>query len=168
MRLTDLTNLVEIPLAPGYVVREFRVGEEEALAKCMLEADGPGWDAERVKREITEAGFVLKTFVVVFGSEVVATTSAAHHERRFPDIGYIHWVATRPDHQGKKLGSIATLAALEEFVDHGFTESILETDSFRVPAIVSYLRLGFRPTAVDDSHESRWEEFFLEHPTLRP
>ena len=168
MRFVDLTVIPSIPLPAGYQVREFRPGEEESLARCMAEAEGPGWDVERVKREITEARFVLRTFVVVHDTEVVATASAAHEQKRFPGLGYIHWVATRPDHQGKKLGSIATIAALHEFVNHGFTVSILETDSFRVPAIVSYLRLGYRPTAVDDSHESRWEEFFLEHPTLRP
>lgn len=168
MRFADLTETPSIPLPAGYQVREFSPGEEESLARCMAEAEGPGWDVARVTREITGAGFVLRTFVVVYDNEVVATASAAHEEKRFPGVGYIHWVAARPDHQGKKLGSIATVAAMREFVKQGFTEAVLETDTFRVPAIVSYLRLGYLPTAVEEAHSNRWAEFFDEHPSLRP
>jgi mycothiol synthase len=168
MRYHDLSVIPSLPVPEGYEVREIHPDEEESLARCMLEADGLGWDTARVKREITEAAFVLKTFVVVFQGEVVATTSAAHSESRFPGIGYIHWVATRPDHQGKKLGSIATIAAMREFVNHGFTEAVLETDAHRIPAVVSYLRIGFRPTEFDASHADRWEAFFTANPSLRP
>lgn len=158
MRLLSLDSIPELPFPQRYEVRAIAPGEEASLAQCMSLADGPGWDEERARREITEAGFVRKTFVVIYEGEVVATTSAAHHEARFPGVGYIHWVAARPDHQGKKLGSICLIECLKEFKRLGFSASVLETDAFRVAAIRSYLRLGYVPDLTPPGDEAIWSE----------
>ena len=158
MRLPTLDSIPSLPVPEGYEVRAFLKGEEASLAQCMSLADGPGWDEERARREITEARFVRKTIVVIHEGEIVATTSAAHHETRFPGVGYIHWVAASPDHQGKKLGSICLIECLKEFKRLGFSESVLETDAFRLPAIRSYLRLGYVPDLTHPPDMQIWAE----------
>jgi len=42
------------------------------------------------------------------------------------------------------------------FRDHGFAESLLNTDDFRLPAIAMYLSLGFQPEHREEAHRARW------------
>jgi mycothiol synthase len=68
----------------------------------------------------------------------------------------VHYVAAAPDHAGKKLGYLASLATLYEFVRLKCKMAVLDTDDYRLPAIKTYLNLGFMPYHRDDTHEARW------------
>jgi hypothetical protein len=48
------------------------------------------------------------------------------------------------------------LRVLRWFRDHGFAESLLNTDDFRLPAIALYLSLGFQPEFPQEAHHARW------------
>ena len=74
----------------------------------------------------------------------------------YPDSGYLHWVGASPDYAGKRLGYAVTLAVLEEFVRLGCKDAVLETDDARLPAIRTYLNLGFLPTHRHETHAERW------------
>lgn len=49
-------------------------------------------------------------------------------------------------------------AALHSFRDRGFKSVMLSTDDFRIPAIKTYLKLGFHPVLSHESHAGRWDE----------
>jgi mycothiol synthase len=89
---------------------------------------------------------------------MVATASSRLVPEQFPGSGYLHWVAADPGYRGRQLGRIVSLAALHEFVSLGCKDAVLETQDFRLPAIRTYLRLGFEPVYRDDTHIPRWEE----------
>ena len=76
------------------------------------------------------------------------------------ESGYLHMVCVLPEHRGKQIGHALNLAALRWFRDRGFKEVWLSTDDWRIPAIKSYLRLGFEPFYPDDSHRERWQAVF--------
>jgi mycothiol synthase len=46
--------------------------------------------------------------------------------------------------------------------ERGCGEAILDTDDFRLPAIRTYLRLGFTPEISADDHAHRWDRIFAE------
>ena len=42
------------------------------------------------------------------------------------------------------------------FEERGFPKLYLMTDDWRLPAVKTYLQLGFEPDLYDDDHEGRW------------
>jgi mycothiol synthase len=99
---------------------------------------------------------VKKTFVIESDGEIVATASARLLPEAYPGAGYVHYVAASPHHAGKKLGYLVSLATLHEFVQMNCQSAVLDTDDFRLPAVKTYLNLGFAPHHSDDSHAQRW------------
>jgi len=75
-------------------------------------------------------------------------------------VGYVHMVGVLAEHRGKGLGRLVTLRTLHYFKEQGFEVAVLNTDDFRIPAIKSYLGLGFRPVAADSDHPDRWVAIF--------
>ncbi len=48
------------------------------------------------------------------------------------------------------------MAVINGLFERGFRRCILRTDDFRLPAIKTYLDLGFAPEMLDESHPERW------------
>ena len=74
-----------------------------------------------------------------------------------PSTGEINWVASVDGHRGKGLGDAVTLAALQRLRELGYQSCWLETDDWRIPAIKTYFKYGFRKLLTHDSHTVRWE-----------
>jgi mycothiol synthase len=158
MRRPDLDDLPSLPpLPPGYILREFRSQDLDALSNMMrLAFEDDQWTSERMKRVLTEAADVKKVFVVDFGGLPVASASARVMPEEHPGSGYVHWVAVAPAHRNKGLGYLVTLATLYEFKQMGLRDAVLETDDHRLAAIKTYQKLGFEPENRHDSHIERW------------
>jgi len=142
-------------LAQGYELRTFELGDEVSAAETLSLSFEDTWTHERVTKELAANDFVKRMFVVTHHGRVIATASAAFSDKR-PTSGYVHYVGTHPDHTGKRLGYWVTLATLHEFKSLGYTSAILNTDDFRLPAIQTYLNLGFEPESVCRTHPTRW------------
>jgi mycothiol synthase len=158
MRRPNLEGLPLLPALPeGYEwceLREDELGPVSALLTLAFEDDS--WTAERVHREFLASPDVKKTFIIVCGEKAVATASVQIPEKS-PETGLLHWVASDTEHRGKRLGYIVSLAVLHELARHGCREAALLTDDPRLPAIKTYLNLGFLPVHTDDTHPARWE-----------
>lgn len=74
--------------------------------------------------------------------------------------GHIHMVACRENARGKGYGTL--LNQLAEFVlkKEGMKSAHLTTDDWRIPAIKSYLRMGFSPDLSTDDFKSRWAKIY--------
>ena len=141
-------------------VREANDADAEGLAKVLGAAfPEQQWTAARVHKELLDAPDVPAVFVIDDNGKVVATASARYVER-FPVSGYVHWVAVDPQHRGKRLGNVAMERVLWRFFNDGRDTAILETDDVRLPAITSYLGLGFIPHYTEADHEDRWSHVF--------
>ena len=158
MRRDNLDHLPAMPSLPeGYQLREYAEGDTPALAEVLTSAfDDANWTEDQVRAKLIAAPEVSKTFVVTFEGRPVATTSVRLLPDRFPDSGYVHWVAVHADHQGMRLGYIVVLATLREFARLGCKDAVLETDDNRLAAIKTYQNLGFHPEHRDPLHIDRW------------
>jgi mycothiol synthase len=158
MRRPELGALLALPTLPaGYLLRLARDDDREPLAVVLAAAFPDGaWDAARVGAELLDDPNVPATFVVERGGRVIATASALFEPDSVPATGVVHWVAVHPEQTGKRLGYIISLAVLHEFARRGCRDALLRTDDHRLPAIRTYLNLGFVPEHVDSTHPARW------------
>lgn len=74
----------------------------------------------------------------------------------------LHMVAARPQAKGRALGRLVCQAVLDYFARRGRREVILSTDAHRLPALVTYLGLGWLPMRFvrGEDHAGRWEASF--------
>lgn len=91
------------------------------------------------------------------GDQPVATATAWELSSGDPKRWYLHMVGVLPEYSGKGLGYAVSLAVLHKIRESGGAAASLETDDFRLPAIRIYLKLGFQPVYLDDSHPGRWD-----------
>ncbi|MBQ8954177.1 MAG: GNAT family N-acetyltransferase [Clostridia bacterium] len=89
----------------------------------------------------------------------VATASALTERGE----GWIHMVGIHPAYAGMGCGRFVVLEAMNCLKRLGFKECKLSTDDFRLPAIRTYLNLGFEPfyDADDTEMKARWEAVFV-------
>ena len=162
MMYHTLDKIPDIPVTPGFFIRNWRPGEEEAwlkIVRCGLsgpDADIGTWNGAILGRENlrpeTDTFFVCRA---EDGDPVATITGYVH-----PDgMGDIHMVACRYDARGHKLGEVMLSHAMKKLKNEMPGEGRLvelTTDDFRVPAVVGYLRGGFRPVLYDEGMEERW------------
>ncbi len=165
LRNDDIKDLPELIVPTGYTLKSDDLLETEhtQLAECLSKAFGIQhgvWEASRIPKEFLEEKTVQKTFRLVHdqSSTIVATASLRVIPDKYPGSAYLHWVAVHPEHQGRGLGYVVSVAVLREGRDaHGLTSCVLETQDTSLPAIVTYEKLGFHAVNTDDTHALRWE-----------
>jgi mycothiol synthase len=74
-----------------------------------------------------------------------------------PATGWVEMVGVHPEHRGRGLGAVVTLSVLRWMRSRGLRRAVLTTDDWRLPAIHTYLKLGFEPVIFDGTHQQRWE-----------
>lgn len=162
MRRADLLHLPDVRLPDACSLRCYRGGDERAWNTIVTESFGaePGeYDFEtsiRARRPFVGE----RVFFVECAGEPAATASAMREGPTERRRGYLHMVAVRPAHRGRRLGYAVSLAALRRMAAEGAADVILRTDDFRIPAIRTYLRLGFEPVLVHGNQRRRWRAVF--------
>jgi predicted dehydrogenase/GNAT superfamily N-acetyltransferase len=142
----------------GYVLRQYRDADEAQYVELMAKAGFAGWDhgtVEGHRREVLPGGF----FVIEHAAtgRLAATAMAKHAPMPgHPEGGGLNWVAADPEHKGKGLGLAVCAAVVKRFIDAGYRHIYLQTDDFRLPAITTYLKLGFEPFLFCDGMSARW------------
>ena len=156
-----LDSLPELEIPDGYGIRTYQPGDEAHWAEIMNSGIGE-WTAEKCRQELTSKPQFLPDglFFATFQDKPVGSACAWRRSPEDREVGWLHMVCVVPEHRGKQLGHLVTLAVLHYLHDHGFKEVWLSTDDWRLPAIKSYLRLGFEPHYFDDSHRERWQKVF--------
>lgn len=75
--------------------------------------------------------------------------------------GYVHMVSCKPEFRGRGLGSLMNRLVIDVFKAEGMRTAWLTTDDWRIPAIKSYLRIGFEPDRESEpDFEARWQKIF--------
>jgi mycothiol synthase len=159
MRLPELSDLPPAaPLQHRYTLRAAVPADHESLAELLSEAFGDTWDAARVAEEFSPGNGVEATYVVALPGGVVATAAARRLPDRYPEAGYLHYVGARFSERGRRLGELVTRRVLVHFAGSGLNQAVLETDDFRLPAVRTYLRLGFVPEPRVAGDAVRWSK----------
>ncbi len=152
-------SLGELHLPPGYGLRTFRSGDEDAWLALLQSGDFGAWNRTRLK--VMLAGEHVKVppdgiFFATADDRPVGTASTYMHpvaDGVDPELG---WVVVAPEHRGHGLGLLVCRAVLGYVGRLGFDHAYLLTDDFRLPAIKTYVKLGFEPALIDPGHPARW------------
>jgi predicted dehydrogenase/GNAT superfamily N-acetyltransferase len=151
-----------ITLPSGYELRTYRDEDKANYIALLKKAGFDGWDHDRLqgllRKTLPEGLFLIEH---VSSGELVATSVATHNPiDGMPYGGELGWVAGAPEHAGKGLGYAVCAAVIRRFLQAGYRNIYLYTDDFRLPALKTYLKLGFRPWMYCDGMEQRWNAIF--------
>jgi len=75
--------------------------------------------------------------------------------------GRIHMVACKPNARGRGLGHLMMAKATAVLKENGMETAALVTDDWRIPAIKTYLKVGFVPDLESEpDYRERWEKIY--------
>lgn len=145
-------------VAPGYGLRTYRPGDEVRFYELMALAGWPGWDDAKLKpylaRTLPDAWFLA---VHEESDLIVASAMGIHdHSEQHPFGGELGWVAGDPAHAGKGLGAAVCGAVTARLLSIGYRDIHLYTDDWRLPALKTYLKLGYEPLLCGPDMAARW------------
>jgi mycothiol synthase len=148
-------------LAAGYELRAAGVGDAAALNVVLEAAFDEPWGIDRTLSVLLAAPDVVRTWVITTSDgQLVATASERLLPAEYPGAGYVHYVGALASVSGKRLGQIVTQRCLQGFAERGLTKAVLKTDDYRLPAVRTYLRIGFVPEYRSDEERSAWSGVF--------
>lgn len=154
--LLDAPPPVRLP--PGYALRAYQPGDEPRFYAVMALAGWPGWDGDTLKpwlsRILPDGWFMA---VHEASGMIVATAMALHsHSDEHPFGGELGWVASDPDHRGQGLGMAVSAAVTARLIGAGYRNIHLYTEDWRLPALKTYLKLGYIPYLAAPDMNARW------------
>lgn len=166
MQLDSLDGLPENHLQAGYEFRDctWETAEDyEWIINHSFEGEEHFWEKEVLEKE----GYQPGNTTIIYSKEGPAATATAICQEGGKQ-GYLHMVGALPKHSGKRLGYEVSLHALHKMRSKGMTSCKLDTDDFRLPAIVTYFKLGFHPAPEDEEEKERWRQVLkiLQMPDL--
>ena len=149
-----LAQLPPVKLPEGYSMTTYQEGRMNDWAKVQTSVlEFPNEDKAKAyfAKEFMPREKELPNrmcFILDPNGEPVADATA------WSDKGFnwLHWVATRPTHQGMGIGKAVVLAALSRFPAMGCEDDVyLYTQTWSHTAVGMYSRVGFRMQSVDPS-----------------
>lgn len=158
----NLDGLPELDIPKGYEIRTYQEGDDVHWANVISDSFGGERTAEDARRDIMDRD-VFDPEGLYFATHQgtpVGTTCAWKDTPDETEVGIVHMVGVHSDHTGHRLGKCVTLSVLLYLREHRFKCVKLGTDDFRLPAIKTYLNLGFLPVYVDVTQPERWCQIF--------
>jgi mycothiol synthase len=153
----EMAPAVSVP--PGYLLRTYRPGDEAEFYQVMGMAGFEGWNDEVMRPwrdKILPGGWFF--IVHAPSNRIVATSMATHNPTELhPFGGELGWVASDLSHKGQGLGLAVCAAVTGRFIAAGYRNIYLKTDDWRLPAIKTYLTLGYVPLLFTPEMEGRWQ-----------
>jgi mycothiol synthase len=154
---------VVVPEPPaGYRLRVGRPSDprdEQAVSEILLASGFHDWNEKEFQnwfdRLIPDGLWLVEQ--VASGKPVCCTWAFHRRLRRYPCGGELGWVGILPEHKGKALSSITCAAVVRRFLQAGYRCIYLQTDEPRLPALKTYLKLGWVPNMVEPDMPGRWQ-----------
>ncbi|MGV8881538.1 MAG: GNAT family N-acetyltransferase [Rhodoglobus sp.] len=157
----DLSAGFPAPTLPvGMTLRAAEASDSAAIAALLAEAFEEEWDDARVGRDLLDAADVAVTWVIADAQGLLAVASERLMPQTYPGAGYVHYVGVAARARGLGLGAVVTARCMTGFLERGLPTAVLETDDFRTPAVITYLRLGYIPTYRNPAEQKAWSGLF--------
>ena len=99
-----------------------------------------------------------KCFFILENGRAVATLTVICDYQSLE--GYVHMVACREDARGNGYGTLLNRVSEYVLKKEGMQTAYLTTDDWRIPAIKSYLRIGFYPDLSTEDFKERWQRIY--------
>ncbi|HET6178580.1 MAG TPA: GNAT family N-acetyltransferase [Candidatus Sulfotelmatobacter sp.] len=154
----------DIPSIPKAYSLSMIVSEDIDKTRSVIEIDGPlsdsGWSWFR-NAVVPDGMFVIQERA---SSAWVGIISAVHNPAAtrfyFPGGGELGYLVVAPEHRRRRLGAALIAAAVRRLHQGGYRHIFLGVQSWRLPAIQSYLRAGFQPFIHAPELVPRWQRVF--------
>lgn len=146
----------EFTIPDGYKLRGYLPGDEDSWLETLnLGEFGGNWDRQRFDDYIAGPERTEGSVVAVQGDRIVAATFASV-EAGVDFTGRVDFVVSHPKVRGLGLGRAVCTGVVRYLVNKGYTQVILYTDDWRLPAIALYLSMGFEPRMTRTDMPGRW------------
>jgi mycothiol synthase len=155
----------EIPA--GYFLRSFQNGDEEEYIRLLNSCELGKWDLQRLEAEMKVNPLAPEGIFFITGDDrIVATALASYrgavgqnsNNQDLQNLVELGWVAVLPEERGKGLAKIICSRVIKFMLDKGYKNIYLLTDYWRLPALKTYLRLGFEPQIRDSDELCLWKK----------
>lgn len=161
MRHPDLSKLPPLEIPEGLALETHRDGMEEKWEEIIYKAFGAHFSFEKcIVNGMTVGGHNNEHVLYLTEGEKILATATAVERDDYPGEGWFRMIASNPEARGKGYGKLICLAALHSLKKRGYKTAVLSTDDDRLPALKTYLSLGFEPIYFHESHKERWENVF--------
>ena len=141
MELAELPNVsVKDDIAKGYILREARIDDVEAILEVEAVAFPMSWLTPDVIRRSVDQGPLFRVL------EDLSTKRAVGFLRLRSDLpgeGHVSDIALHPKYQRRGLGEAMMRWALSRFCEDGHQRAALTVSTDNGPAIALYRKLGF-------------------------
>ena len=150
--------LPEVSLPAGFALRAMGKDEMAAYNDLRGSAGFTAWDDAAWEQETRPqiSGGHLVIVETATGRLAASATAELPVPEQFHGFGLLGWVMCHPDFRGKRLGYAVCAAVMRMLYACGYRSFILATDDFRVPAVKTYLNLGWQPWLTEPDMEERW------------
>lgn len=160
---TDLEKIPLFAVPAGYSIRWFRAGDETPWTEIQSAAEKFHQITPQTFLRVfgRNATWLSQRLCFILDPEGIAiATGAAWFDDNFDGqkFGRIHWIAVRPEHQGRGLGRILLSQVCLRLRDLRHSNAYLITSSARLPALRLYLSFGFQPLARNERDEMIWQD----------
>ena len=148
---------IQVPDLPaGYSLRSYQEGDWKGWTEACADGLGTGdWTEQDFHQKMLamEGLEPEGIFFLVDSMGRIAGTATGWVK---PETGYLHMVGIRPEYRGQGLAGALNAIAVKYLMDRGCCRIRLDTDDFRIPAIKTYLALGFIPILQAEEVRERW------------
>lgn len=172
----DVASIPQPIETEGFLIRNMDKSELAPYSDLRISASFNQWqesDYDDLAARLVDGKnghFVIEE--IATGNLVAAADAEYFETELVAGMGTLGWVMSSPHYRGKKLGYSVCAAVMQHLAKHGFRTFQLSTDDGRVPAIKTYLKLGWRPWLYEDDMEGRWralaEIFGRSFESLKP
>jgi mycothiol synthase len=155
-------QLVLPGLHPDYRLLRYTPNCEEQWVQLINASGEFGiWNRDTLWTEMLSCLLPDGGILAAAGDRLVACSGAGFREEYDP-YALLLWTAVLPEHRGKGLGLAVTAEALAVCQRAGYPGMILHTQDCRIPAIKTYLKLGFVPvTEGEPSAKQLWDSVLM-------
>ena len=150
--------LPEVTLPAGFALRVMGRDEMAAYNDLRVSAGFAAWDEAVWEQETRPqiSGGHLVVVETATGRLAASATAELPVPEHFHGFGLLGWVMCHPDFRGQRLGYAVCAAVMRMLHAYGYRTFILATDDFRVPAVKTYLNLGWQPWLTEPEMEELW------------
>lgn len=157
-------NPIDIPVNETYKIRTYVPADYDNMIEALIPLTVKRYEEEDLNNVILKKPGVRadSVFVVDDGTKLIGTATGYTHVPRENNPGdnggTLHMVSALPEASGRGVGYAVCATVVNYLLNAGCEYVDLTTDDFRLPAIVTYTRLGFRPIIDDEEMQTRWSD----------
>ena len=151
----------EVKIPEGWHIRSYQAGDGADWCLCCrggaLGVDDEASEAVFQTKMLDDPHVAAEDVLFIVDEKGFVGGTTTLYCRDEADWGTVHMVAVKKEAQGKGLSAPVVAAVIARSLEKGRDHITLTTDDFRVPAVKTYLRLGFLPVVGDMPMRRRWQ-----------